>query len=239
MKLIPSLTAAGCLLLLLLAAPAAAQEPAAQEPSAVVTALDHVAELEFKQALRTLDKAKEDDLAPVLGHLIRAYEGKKGSGLQLAVEKAREVPAEDFDEALAHVRKLLVGGEDLPAGTHLRELWCHLWTLHPAAPDSSDVIEAATFVPEDAEVFPVKRTSVAPYYPLEARKARVTGSVVVATFINQNGCVIGTEVLESSSDALASSAVDSVRWWTFEPVREDGKAIPVEYHLTVNYTLVP
>ena len=60
------------------------------------------------------------------------------------------------------------------------------------------------------------KTRVTPEYPLLAKQMNVTGKVKVETTIAPDGHVIATKVV-GGSPLLASSAVDAVKRWRFEP----------------------
>lgn len=65
-----------------------------------------------------------------------------------------------------------------------------------------------------------------PAYPLAAQRRGVEGHVVLRVLVGTDGGVLSIEVEESSgAQALDDAAVAAVRGWTFEPAREDGRAV--------------
>jgi len=77
-----------------------------------------------------------------------------------------------------------------------------------------------------------------PVYPEEARKDRIEGKVVVKTVIDLQGNVQNPTVETSSGSAsLDQAAMDAVSTWTFKPATLHGKAVEVEYRLTLNFKL--
>jgi TonB family protein len=79
---------------------------------------------------------------------------------------------------------------------------------------------------------------VQPEYPASAREAKIEGTVVVNTVIDEQGRVRNPTVAESSGNAdLDRSAVDTVAQWTFQPATLDGKPVEVYYTLTIRFAL--
>jgi TonB family protein len=77
---------------------------------------------------------------------------------------------------------------------------------------------------------------VVPVYPEDAKKDRVSGSVVLAATIGKDGAVEQLHVV-SGPEALQQSAMDAVRQWTYQPYLLNGDPIEVETTITVIYTL--
>ena len=78
---------------------------------------------------------------------------------------------------------------------------------------------------------------VNPTYPPEARKAGITGRVVLRSVISDEGVVEDLEVLESQDELLTAAAVEAVKQWRFEPAKCDGKPVGVYYNLTIKFAL--
>jgi TonB family protein len=73
-----------------------------------------------------------------------------------------------------------------------------------------------------------------PVYPEDAKQAKVEGVVVLDTFIGADGSVVELHPV-SGPDALAAAAVDAVKWWRFQPYQLDGRAVPVETTIAVEF----
>jgi len=84
---------------------------------------------------------------------------------------------------------------------------------------------------------PEKIAGAPPQYTLEARKARVTGVVILEAVIDEQGNVTDVRVLKGLPDGLDQAAVEAVRTWKFSPAKMDGKPVPVWYTLTVKFTI--
>lgn len=80
---------------------------------------------------------------------------------------------------------------------------------------------------------------VDPVWPIEARRARMQGTVVLAVTISPEGVPAAVDVLRSSGHFLLDRAAQEALWqWRFDPARRGGVAveeriaIPVTFRLT-------
>jgi TonB family protein len=85
---------------------------------------------------------------------------------------------------------------------------------------------------------PVKINNVQPVYPLQAREARVQGTVIAEVVIDATGHVVKASILRSIP-LLDAAALDAIRQWEFRPVLLNGVAIPVVFTTVVNFSLAP
>lgn len=108
-------------------------------------------------------------------------------------------------------------------------------TLAPPRPAAEDVAQVAApaELPRAAQPAPpvvhepVPRETPAPAYPRLARRAGEEGSVLCRLHLDEAGVVRAVEVLESSGHArLDEAAKETLATWSFEPRREDGRAVP-------------
>jgi TonB family protein len=109
----------------------------------------------------------------------------------------------------------------------------------PMAPIAGTAWAAAEPLKVEGNVKPPKIVNkVQPEYPASARDAKIEGTVVVDTVIDEQGRVRNPTVAESSGNAdLDRSAVDTVAQWTFQPATLDGKPVEVYYTLTIRFAL--
>ena len=84
---------------------------------------------------------------------------------------------------------------------------------------------------------PVKVNAPKPNYTELARKARITGIVIVQAVIDKQGNVVDAKVLKGLPMGLDQEALRAIRQWKFEPATLNGKPVDVYYNLTVNFTL--
>jgi TonB family protein len=84
---------------------------------------------------------------------------------------------------------------------------------------------------------PEKISGAPPTFTEEARKARMTGGVVILdVLIDEKGNVTDVKVLQGLAMGLEEAAVKAVKRWKFKPATLDGQPVPVYYILTVNFT---
>lgn len=74
-------------------------------------------------------------------------------------------------------------------------------------------------------------------YTEMARRARVSGIVIVEAIIDEKGDVTETRVLKGLPMGLDQAAVEAVKTWKFTPATVDGRPVPVYYTVTVNFQL--
>ena len=73
-----------------------------------------------------------------------------------------------------------------------------------------------------------------PVYPAEARKAGVEGTVVLKAVISETGAVHGVRVVEGNP-ALTAAAVAAVKQWRYRPYLRDGKTLPFQTIVLVEF----
>jgi protein TonB len=82
---------------------------------------------------------------------------------------------------------------------------------------------------------PVLVQRVEPVYPESARRARMSGQVVIEAVITDRGEVASPRVLQSTAEPLLNDeALKAVRQWRYRPATFRGK--PVRVYLTVTVT---
>jgi periplasmic protein TonB len=112
-------------------------------------------------------------------------------------------------------------------------------TSNPPAPP------AAAFVPANAPApAPAPKTlrdpklisSTRPVYPPSARQLNVQGSVTISATIDENGKVVSARALNGPL-LLRDPAVDSVKQWKYSPGLADGKPVPSQVTVNVDFRL--
>jgi TonB family protein len=84
---------------------------------------------------------------------------------------------------------------------------------------------------------PEKISGAPPAFTKEARKAGVTGAVILETLIDEQGNVTDIKVLQGLPKGLDQAAVEAVKTWKFKPATLEGRPVAVYYTLTVSYTI--
>ena len=78
---------------------------------------------------------------------------------------------------------------------------------------------------------------VDPEFSDEARKNKYQGTVLLKVIIGVDGKTHDIKVLRALGMGLDEKAVEAARLWRFEPGQKDGKAVPVEVNMEVNFRL--
>jgi protein TonB len=84
---------------------------------------------------------------------------------------------------------------------------------------------------------PVAVERAQPEYTDAARKAKVTGVVVVEAIIDEHGNVDHVKVVKGLPAGLSDQAEKAVRRWKFRPGTLNGKAVSTIFNLTVTFKL--
>ena len=101
-------------------------------------------------------------------------------------------------------------------------------TSHPLANS-----EKRAHVPADVmEKLLIHR--VDPEYPAAARPGRLRGVVVLDVVVAPDGSVVQVRPL-NGPEVFSRAAVEALRWWKFQPYRENGQAVEVETTVAVEF----
>jgi len=79
---------------------------------------------------------------------------------------------------------------------------------------------------------------IEPEYSEEARKARLTGTVVLYVEIDERGQVSRVEVRQALGLGLDEKAVEAIKKWRFRPARKDGRPVPSVALVDVGFRLL-
>ena len=86
------------------------------------------------------------------------------------------------------------------------------------------------------EAVPIKK--VAPEYSAEARKAKISGIVILRALVEKDGTVSATRVEKPLPFGLSGKAEEAVKRWKFKPCKDRfGRATRCTYIATVNFKL--
>jgi protein TonB len=78
---------------------------------------------------------------------------------------------------------------------------------------------------------------VDPEFSEEARKAKFMGIVLVNLVVDTNGNPQNVHILRGVGMGLDEKAVEAVRQYKFKPARENGKPVPVQVNVEVNFQI--
>ncbi len=79
---------------------------------------------------------------------------------------------------------------------------------------------------------------VEPEYSEEARKAKFQGTVLLYVVVDENGKPRDIKILRPLGLGLDQKAVEAVEKWKFSPGKKDGKPVPVQAQIEVNFRLL-
>lgn len=79
---------------------------------------------------------------------------------------------------------------------------------------------------------------VEPEYSEEARKAKFQGTVILFVVVDEHGNPRDLRVIRPLGLGLDQKAIEAVEKWKFRPGTKDGKAVPVQATIEVNFRLL-
>ncbi|HTB16728.1 MAG TPA: energy transducer TonB [Bryobacteraceae bacterium] len=79
---------------------------------------------------------------------------------------------------------------------------------------------------------------VEPEYSEEARKAKFQGTVLLFVVVDEKGNPRDIKILRPLGLGLDQKAVEAVEKWKFSPGKKDGKPVPVQAQIEVNFRLL-
>ena len=79
---------------------------------------------------------------------------------------------------------------------------------------------------------------VTPMYPAEALAKGVQGTVRISVLVDKDGVPDKLRVL-SGPPELVNASLDAVKQWRYKPYRLNGKAVPVETSIDIDFVIPP
>jgi TonB family protein len=101
------------------------------------------------------------------------------------------------------------------------------------------VQDSPVYTPGNGVSLPKVTRQVRAEYTNEARENRIEGVVMLDAVVRSDGTVGDVTVAESLDTiyGLDANAVKAMKQWQFEPGMKDGKAVAVQIHVQIKYTL--
>jgi TonB family protein len=113
------------------------------------------------------------------------------------------------------------------------EMVIHLPAPPPPLEEEEQPIRVGGPVSEPRRIFYVE-----PKYPEVARRAGISGTVILEVVVGKDGAVKDVQVLRAAPMGLTEAAVEAVRLWRYQPSTLNGKAVEVVLTVTVRYSLL-
>ena len=171
--------------------------------------------------------------------VLRAVISKTGEIQQLQVVSG---PPELMASALDAVRQwkfkpYLLNGEPTEVETTITVNY-HMSDQASAPAAQNDVPDAAGIVPKQigGSVSPPALIYAAqPDYSAEARAKKVTGTVLLHLWVDEQGKPTHIQVLRGLGNGLDQKAIEAVKLYKFKPAMEDGKPVVVSLNTEINF----
>lgn len=86
----------------------------------------------------------------------------------------------------------------------------------------------------DERPMPVK--SVAPQYPADMKRDKVSGVVTLKVVIDENGDVLERSVTKSSRSEFEEPALTAIQQWKFKPAKKAGSAVKATVTIPIKFS---
>ncbi len=140
-----------------------------------------------------------------------------------------------------HARELETAREEMHArDEEVERLKTLIARLSVADPGSGSTGTAGTTTAAVSDTLSPPRilTRREPVYPVNARRLRVEGTVMLNVLVGSDGKVREVKVLEAEGGKLLSpAAVDAVREWTFSPATRGGRSVECWHKVPIRFEL--
>jgi TonB family protein len=152
----------------------------------------------------------------------------------LAIEEANSPEAALTMEFLAHFLReqgRVTEAEAMEASaSEIRKT--HVAQLSPKRQANDQASKAGSGV-----AAPTLLHKLEPSYSVEARAAKVQGTVVLSVVIGTDGAASDVQLRKGVGYGLDEQALNAITQWTFKPGMRDGMAVPVQATIEVNFRL--
>ncbi|MDA0206179.1 MAG: energy transducer TonB [Acidobacteria bacterium] len=163
----------------------------------------------------------------------------KGELRQPTQIPARVAPIVDAPPPSVELNRIgVVGASPGPSDALINTLTNKVRVAPPPAPEPAPVPEAEPTPISVGGTVQAARIvrRVQPIYPPLARTARISGIVRLQAIIAADGTIAELNVI-SGHPMLIAAAVDAVKQWRYRPTVLNGKPVPVNTQIDVNFTL--
>ena len=98
--------------------------------------------------------------------------------------------------------------------------------------------KAQVYRVEEGVTSPVVTYRAQPRYSEEARKAKWQGAVTVSLVVDSHGRPQNVRIIKSLGMGLDEMAIEAVQKWKFKPGLKNGKPVPVQATIEINFRLL-
>ena len=84
---------------------------------------------------------------------------------------------------------------------------------------------------------PTPTTQGAPAYPIEMRRAGITGTAVIAMTVDAQGNVTDPKVARATRPEFGTAALEAVKQWHFDPAQKNGSVVGTTLQVPIVFTL--
>ncbi len=105
-------------------------------------------------------------------------------------------------------------------------------------PGSGGGTGGGAYRPGGGVTTPIPIVRPEPEYSEEARKAKWSGAVTIKLVVDEHGMPQDIEVIKALGLGLDQKAIEAVQKWRFKPGTKDGKPVPVQAIIEVNFRLL-
>ncbi len=140
-----------------------------------------------------------------------------------------------FEEALALARQVVAGQPPAKTADRAHVLICKVRAELPEPPpaEGDAPLEAAGSAPASGSGRVTAPTILNRTNPPSTSGARFQGTVTLAGFIDEEGCVVGIKVVQGWEPGFDAHMIATLRQWTFRPAQYQGKPFKVRYSTTI------
>lgn len=108
----------------------------------------------------------------------------------------------------------------------------------PSAPPVSVPVAASPSVVQDSNLAAKMVSGSPPRYPMESRRKREQGTVVLAVTLGTDGCVSSISISQSSGfSRLDDAALSAVRKWRWTPIMKEGRPVIVKGTVEIPFVI--
>jgi TonB family protein len=206
--------------------------------------LDAKTQAEIAKAQKIDMKKMQADIDASRAEVERVMSPEFHAQIKAQVDEARKVNRAQIDRAMAEAKKQVEAAVQAQkqAQQAMEESRLVARNEAPVMPVPAEVASQAEQQPIKIDASKMAGNKIGgsnPVYPEAAKKAHISGSVLIHAIIDEKGNVEDAKVLRENApdDSLAEAALNAVMNWKYRPYLLNGNPTAVETTITVNFSL--